>query len=82
MWLALVERNTKKPITEWLKVEDEAAALDFEMAIAFRLLVFDNECAEAQAKRIATEVSKALIGDGETSDENSVGRVTEYTERW
>lgn len=70
--LGLIERNTKRPITEWLEVQDRAAAFDFEKAITLRMLAYDNKQTEdeiiALAKRIAYEVSK-LFGDGE--EENS-----------
>ena len=44
-------------------VDDDIAALDFDLTCAFRLVMYDNECRKGQAKLIAYEVSK-LFGDG------------------
>lgn len=66
-----------------LKIRDEVTALDFDLACTLRLTRYDNECNEAQAKLIALEVSKMFSGSDETANNgNSVGRVTENTQRW
>lgn len=65
LWLGLLERNTKRPASEWLEIEDETEALGLELAITFRLLEFDNKVAQQNAKLIAYEVARTLFGDGE-----------------
>jgi hypothetical protein len=44
-------------------IKDEMAALDFDLACAFRLEIYDNKCRHDQAKLIAYEVGKMLSGD-------------------
>jgi hypothetical protein len=39
------------------------AALDFDLACAFRLEIYEGKCREAQAKLIAYEVGKLFGGD-------------------
>ena len=63
LWLGLLERNTKKPATEWLEVADKTEALDLELAISYRLMVFDRQRDETQAKRIANEIGVMLFGE-------------------
>lgn len=58
--LGLIERNTKRPITEWLEVKDKAAAFDFEKAVTLRLLVYDNDRDKANAQKIAKETTKGI----------------------
>jgi hypothetical protein len=39
--------------------------LDFDLACTLRLMHFDNEVAETNAKRIAFEAARMMFGDGE-----------------
>lgn len=63
LWVALTARNAGARPSELLEIPDRTAALDFDTGCALRLLQFDNDMAEAQAKRIAYEVARAFFGD-------------------
>ncbi len=42
------------------------AALDFDLACAYRLDLYDGECRKAQAVLIAAEVLKGFSGGGDS----------------
>jgi len=52
---------------------DSIAALDFDLACTTRLVYFDTECAEQNAKRIAFEVGKMFAGDAGKAGGSSPG---------
>lgn len=64
LWLALTARNAGARASELVGIEDPLVALDFDLACTLRLLQFDNDMHEAQAKRIAYETVKMAFGDG------------------
>lgn len=68
--IALLTRDTRVPASQRLKIRDEVAAMSFDLAVSYRLLVFENERARLQAKLIAYEVSK-IFDDGSGSDPGS-----------
>lgn len=70
-----MERNTGRAASEWLGITDEAVALDLELAVTYRLLKFDNQVADANARRIANEVGRLFGGSGDDPAERP-GRVT------
>lgn len=70
LWLGLTARRTKKDAYEWLDITDEVVALDLELAVTYRLLKFDVETQQNQAKLIAYEVSK-IFGSGEDTGESA-----------
>jgi hypothetical protein len=66
-----------------LNIRNEVVALDFDLACALRLIRYDNERAETQAKLTAIEVGKLFGGSGdESANTNNIGRITEKTQRW
>lgn len=65
LWLGLMGRNSNRPVSEWLEIEDKTVALDLELAVTYRLLQFDVECRKTQAKLIANEVGKLFGGEQE-----------------
>jgi hypothetical protein len=44
-------------------IEDELAALDFDLACTLRLSIYDTDCQKNQAALIADEVVKRVFGD-------------------
>jgi hypothetical protein len=44
-------------------VDDEMAALDFDLACAVRLDIYDGEARKASAILIAQEVAKVFVGE-------------------
>lgn len=64
LWVSLTARNSGCRASELVGIDNSVAALDFDMACALRLIKFDNEAAEMNAKLIAYEVVKAAFGDG------------------
>lgn len=67
LWLALLVRDTGIPASQHLNIRDEVAALDFDLAVSYRLFLLRIEEQKAGAKRIAYEVSK-IFGSGEDDD--------------
>jgi hypothetical protein len=67
-----------------LNIRNEIVALDFDLACTLRLIRYDNERAETQAKLTAIEVGKLFGGGDDTNaaNTNNVGRITENTQRW
>lgn len=68
LWLGLMSRDAGIQPSKRIGVRDEVLALDFDRAVSLRLLRFDNEKADENAKKIAYQVSK-IFGSGETSDD-------------
>lgn len=64
LWLAITARNAGQRPSELAGVEDDIAALDFDLACTLRLQQYDMDVAEMQAKRIAHEAAIAMFGDG------------------
>ncbi len=64
MWLALTARNAGIRASKLVEIENAVAALDFDLACTLRLMHFDNEVAEANAKRIAFEAAQMMFGGG------------------
>lgn len=48
LWLGLLARDTGIPASVRLGIQDEATALDFDLAVTLRLLRFDNEREKAK----------------------------------
>ncbi len=61
-----------------LNIDDEVLAFDLGNAVSLRLLKFDREVAENQAKLIAYEVSK-IFGDGSDTDGDDLSQSQMYT---
>jgi hypothetical protein len=76
--VALMARNFAKSPSEILGIKNEVAALDFDRACSYRLLVFDNERQVGTAKLIAYEAAKAILG---TKEESAAGE-SGYGETW
>lgn len=55
--------------------------MEFDLAIAFRLEIYDGEVRKGQARRIAYEVSK-LFGDGSDDEGNATGDIDPETQVW
>ena len=68
LWLSLAARNSGSRPSDLAGIDDDIAALDFDLACAFRLEIYDNDKLKTQAKRIAYEVSK-IFGDGSEDDD-------------
>lgn len=64
LWVALTARNGGVRPSSLVEIEDPVVALDFDLGCTLRLLHFDNDVREAQAKRIAYEAVKMAFGDG------------------
>ena len=64
LWLGLLERNTKKPASEWLEIEG-TDALNLELAVTYRLFEFDNKVMKLNARLIAYEVGMLFSGKSE-----------------
>lgn len=64
----MAARNGGKLASELAGINDENAALDFDLACTIRLNAYEMERDQMRAKLTAYEVSK-LFGDGESSDD-------------
>jgi hypothetical protein len=69
LWLALAGRSSGTRPSQLAEIDDPIAALDFDLACAFRLEIYDADCRKAQAKLNVIEISKWWSGD--TSDNDS-----------
>jgi hypothetical protein len=70
LWLAMLSRDTGIPASQHLGIKDEVVALDFNLAVTFRLFRLRQEEQKGLAKRIAYECSKIFGGsDDEDGDE-------------
>ena len=67
LWLALTAAKFGKLPSELADIQDDIAALDFNLACGYRLELHEMEKAKTNAKLIAYEVSK-LFGDGSDDD--------------
>lgn len=79
LWFCLTVKTSGIAGSKRLQIQDEMVAWDLDNAVAFRLLIFEREVAEQQAKLIAFEVSK-IFGDG--SGEGDTGDNDAGVERW
>lgn len=68
LWLAIASRNSGCRPSEMAGIDDDIAALDFDLAHAVRLEVYDARCREIQAKLIAREVGRLFAGDEGSSE--------------
>jgi hypothetical protein len=62
--LALIAKNASRRPSEILKTQDELLALDFDMACAYRLQVFDNERRKDDFKALSMLLGGKPDGDG------------------
>jgi hypothetical protein len=69
LWLALTAKLAGQRPSELADIRDDIAALDFDLACAFRHEIYETEKAKTLAKLIAYEVSK-LFGDGSENDDD------------
>ncbi len=75
LWLALAAQKFGKRPSELAEIPCPNAALDFDLACAYRLEIHETECRKAQAQFIAYEVSK-LFGEAEgTQQEEQAAEV-------
>lgn len=64
-------RETRRPASERLEINDPLVALDLDLAIAERMFRHDNEVQKRFAKRIAIAVGMAFEGKlNELDDDN------------
>lgn len=71
LWLSLTAKLAGQPPSKLAGIKDEMAALDFDLACAFRLEIYEGERMKANARLIAYEVSKIFGdsgGDGDSGD--------------
>lgn len=68
-WLALLTRDTGTPASERLQIKDEVVALDFDLAVSYRLFLLRIDEQKAMARRIAYEVSKIFASGDEYGDD-------------
>lgn len=71
LWLAMLTRDTGIPASKRLGIKDEVVALDFDLAVSFRLFRLRIEEQKSLAKRIAYECGKALFG-GKDDDSDDI----------
>ena len=77
LWDCLTSRSSGVPLSQRLGIAEWVLAYDLDKAVSLRLLVFDREQMEHNAKLIAYEVSK-MFGDGsESSSDSSSGGVVD-----
>lgn len=67
LWFCLTCRNTGIPPSIRLNITDEVQAMDADNLVTLRLLQFDQQQAESQAKQIAYEVAMIFLGKKETA---------------
>lgn len=67
LWLGLIARDTGVPASQRLKIRNEVLAIDFDKAVSLRLLEYDNERMQTQAKLTAIEVSKIFSGEADAT---------------
>lgn len=84
LWVGMLARDTGTPASDRLGIRDEVVALEFDLAVSLRLLRFDNERAEAQAKRIAYECRRMFFGGEDVLDANVIDdpHADKHTLRW
>jgi hypothetical protein len=63
LWLAQAARMSGTRPSLLAGVDDEMAALDFDLACAVRLDIYDGEARKATAILIAQEVAKVFVGE-------------------
>ncbi len=67
LWLGLIARDTGVPASQRLKIRNEVLAIDFDKAVSLRLLEYDSERMQSQAKLTAIEVSKIFSGEADAT---------------
>lgn len=67
LMLALAVKGTGESASRRLKIKDELLALDFDTAVAYRLLAFENEQSRDKFKAL----SIMLGGDSDESGDNA-----------
>jgi hypothetical protein len=78
--LALVGRAFHERPSRLLNVDNEAAALDFDVAAATRLLYYDMMGEDRMARRIAYHVWIGFTGERETKTVAQPGAASDETE--
>lgn len=68
LWLALLTRDTNTPASERLGIKDEVIALDFDLAVSYRLFRLRAEERKELSKRIAYEVMRMWNGVEDEDD--------------
>jgi hypothetical protein len=63
LWFCLTVRSSGVPGSKRLQIADSVTALDFDNAVALRLLQFDEKVKENDRKLLAYEVCKMLLGE-------------------
>jgi hypothetical protein len=71
-WLALLVKDTGIAASKRLDIKDEVVALDFDLAVSYRLFRLQIEEHKAIARRIAYEVSKLFGGTKEADDDDRI----------
>lgn len=62
LWLALAGEKFGARPSKLAGIEDEVAALDFDLACVYRLAIYDNQQDLKRAKMFALENGKMLAG--------------------
>lgn len=62
LWLALAARNSGTRASSLAGIEDEVAALDFDLCCTLRLLHYDNKRAKAQNDDLVESICERLLG--------------------
>lgn len=50
LWLGLMQRDTGTPASQRIGIKDEVLAVEFDLAVSLRLLMYDNEKDRANRK--------------------------------
>jgi hypothetical protein len=86
LWLAMLTRDTGIPASKRLQIKDEVAALDFDLAVTYRLFLLRIEEQKAAARRIAYEVSRIFGGGSDDDDDvlsaSSIDRYADETTQY
>lgn len=56
LWLGLTARDFSVRPSRMIRISDEVAALDFDLAVSLRLFRFDNEKEKYASRRLAYEI--------------------------
>lgn len=80
LWLSLTAKLAGQRPSELAGINDEIAALDFDLACSFRLEIYEDQKLETLAKRIAREVWSSG-GESQSSGNENYG-VNADTQVW
>jgi hypothetical protein len=72
LWLGLLTRDTGIAASKRLGITDEVAALNFDLAVSYRLFRLRAEERKDLARRIAHECGIAFFGGEDQEDDDGV----------